>query len=251
MRKPLQGVWNIIRFNWQFYVLSICFVLFLFGLKYFVDQQFYLPIKILILIIVLPVLISLFVSLYVYDLSSLYSLKWLNKLNIDKKKILINIHAGFDETSILLNKKFSDNDLIVYDFYNPQQHTEMSIKRARKAYPPYPNTKQISTSYIPLQRNYVDYIFLIFAAHEIRDDNEKIIFFSELNRILNSNGKIIITEHLRDISNFVAYNIGFFHFFGKHTWFKIFKKSNFIVSKKLKITPFITTFILEKNGNAS
>lgn len=251
VRKPLQGVYNIIRFNWPFYVWAIVAVFILIILKYFILQSLHECINILILIIVVPVSVSLLISLYVYDLSPLYSLNWSNDLNVGKNKTIINIHAGFDETSILLDKKFPDNELIVYDFYDPAKHTEASIKRARKIYPAFVNTLPINTSAIPLQNNTVDFIFLIFAAHEIRNNDEKIIFFKELNRVIKPKGEIIITEHLRDAPNFLAYNIGFFHFFGKHAWSNIFKQSNFVVAKQVKITPFVTAFILKKNGSAS
>ncbi len=41
---------------------------------------------------------------------------------------------------------------------------------------------------------------------------KELSFFNELNRVLKPNGQIVVTEHLRDLNNFLAYNIGFFHF---------------------------------------
>ena len=137
---------------------------------------------------------------------------------------MVNIHAGFDETSILLSTKFPDAELIVFDFYDPEKHTEVSIKRARKAYPSYPNTKKIITSTIPLGDSCADKIFVTLAAHEIRDDNERIIFFKELYRILKTGGQIFVTEHHRDLYNFIAYTIGFFHFHSYSTWTNTFRR---------------------------
>ncbi|MEO7045031.1 MAG: methyltransferase, partial [Ferruginibacter sp.] len=97
----------------------------------------------------------------------------------------------------------------------------------------------------------IDKIFTILSAHEIRDDKERVSFFEELHRVLNSTGQIIVTEHLRDTANFLAYNIGFFHFHSKATWLKTFQLSGFQIVNEIKITPFITTFILEKNGTTS
>ena len=64
------------------------------------------------------------------------------------------------------------------DFYEPQKHTEVSIKRARKAYPPSPDTKHVKSTLLPLADKSVDNLFVIFSAHEIRDSNERISFFS-------------------------------------------------------------------------
>lgn len=76
-------------------------------------------------------------------------------------------------------------------------------------------------------------------------------FFNELKRILKPKGEIVITEHLRDVSNFLAYNIGFFHFYSKSTWLKIFKSAELNMQKEEKLTSFISTFTLSKNGTTS
>ncbi len=68
--------------------------------------------------------------------------------------------------------------LQVFDFYDPHLHTEISIKRARKAYPAHPNTQSIQTSSIPLPNEVADSIFLVLAAHEIRNHAERARFFA-------------------------------------------------------------------------
>ena len=94
-------------------------------------------------------------------------------------------------------------------------------------------------------------MFLILAAHEIRNDVERIVFFKQLQKALTSTGKIIVVEHQRDIANFIAYNFGFFHFHSLKKWKATFKSSNLSIEKEFKITPFISTFILTKNGITS
>lgn len=247
VRKPFQGVVNIVLFNWHLYVIALCFT---FSLL-FVNSQVENPFKSIIYIFCLLVFgitfISLFTSFYVYDVSNLYNLNWIEKNN--EEKIILNINAGFDETSELLQDKFETAELIALDFYNPKKHTEVSIKRARKAYPPFPNTKKIETKNLKLENDSADKIIIIFSAHEIRDENERILFFKELHRIIKPTGQIYVTEHLRDIPNFLVYNIGCFHFYSKATWKKIFKESNLTITKETKLNPFVSTFILDKNGN--
>jgi len=246
MRQPFQGVWNIMRFNWQFYVLSGGFLLLLIVLYNYLDMPLRLYLLIVGLLVLLPVIISLSVSYYVYDLSGLYELKWIDN-NIPNDKIrMVNINAGFDETSVLLQQKFPNAQLEVLDFYDPKKHTEVSIKRARKAYPPFPGTISVATDHLPIADSTADKIFVIFAAHEIRNDNERIIFFRELKRLMKPTGEIIITEHLRDLANFMAYNIGFMHFYSKPTWLSIFGAAGLTVKKEQKLTPFISSFTLTK-----
>ena len=250
MRKPFQGVWNIIRFNWHYYALSASIIVVTLILQCYFNSLS-VAANILVLIIICSTLISLLVSSYIYDFSDLYKLSWLNNLKQGEKERIININAGFDETSNLLKKKFKNSELLVADFYDPAKHTEISIKRARRAYPPFPNTQLVSTMHLPIEDSSVDKVFTILSAHEIRNDEERITFFREILRVLKPSGEVIVTEHLRDTANFFAYNIGFFHFHSQASWEKTFHLSGLILAKEIKITPFITTFILEKNGTAS
>lgn len=248
MRKPFQGVWNIIRFNWQFYVLAIISIVVLLLLRKNFTVALLVVCNTLAILIISSILISLLVSCYIYDFSNLYRLSWLDNLPLKINGRIANINAGFDETSNLLKDKFANSELIVFDFYDPNKHTEISIKRARKVYPPYPNTQQVTTDHLPLDDNSTEKVFAILSAHEIRSDKERNYFFQELHRVLSPTGQIIVTEHLRDTVNFLAYNLGAIHFYSKQKWLQTFHASGLIVAEEIKITPFITTFILVKNG---
>lgn len=246
IRKPFQGIMNIVRFNWHFYLMSLSFVLLVFLLANrltTVDIFFYI-IGFFALIISV---VSLSVSWYVYDLSGLYNFKWLSPSS--NEECIVNINAGFDETSGLLSHRFPNAETIVLDFYDPLKHTEISIKRARKAYPVFPGTQQVSTIKLGIREESADKIFLILSAHEIRNEKERIGFFKELNLTLKPGGKIFVVEHLRDLPNFLAYNIGFFHFHSKPTWLKTFDAAQLEIQAELKETPFISTFILKKSGD--
>lgn len=243
MRKPFQGVWNVARFNWHFYVFALA-VLLLILLGGIFIESFRIFSAILFCAALGATLATLFVTYYVYDLSELYNLSWANDANTKEK--IVNINAGFDETSELIERKFENSELFVFDFYDASKHTEISIKRARKAYPPYPNTRQIDASKIPLADDSTDKIFAILSAHEIREAEERNVFFAELRRILKPNGRIFVVEHLRDTANFLAYNIGFFHFHSKNAWLENFHSARLEVEREIKITPFISTFVLKK-----
>ena len=178
-------------------------------------------------------------------------MKWLQQINFNSTKTIANINAGFDETSAILQSKFQNSGLHVLDFYDPEKHTEVSIKRARNLYPSYPGTISIDTKNLNFNDAEMDVVFLIFAAHEIRNQDERIAFFKELNRVLKADGKIILVEHLRDFANFLAFNIGFFHFFSKTNWTNTIQNSNLKIESETKLTPFTSLFILSKNGITS
>lgn len=246
-RKNFQGVLNILSFNRHFYVIGILVLFLIITLCFYFDVP-----KILIWIIsgafLYGLLMPLIISAYVYDFSGYYDFKWFKDLQIidsDKTQI-VNINAGFDETSFTIKDKFSKSNLQVFDFYNADEHTEPAIIRARKISNQYLNTKQINTNYIPLNDNAVDVIFLLSAIHEIRKDDEKILFLKECKRICKQNGKVIIVEHLRDVPNFFAFSVGFAHFFSQKTWMNVFKKAGFTSISERKFTSFMSIFTLEK-----
>ncbi|HEY2726849.1 MAG TPA: methyltransferase [Parafilimonas sp.] len=212
----------------------------------FLNPAFQIVITMVVVLTIASILISLAVTFYIYDYSSLYTLDWLNKLNIKKNSSIINIHAGFDETSESIQHKFSPKFFKIFDFYDPQKHTEISIKRARKRGYIFPGTKTIDTEKSQFNSQKVDYIFLLLAAHEIRNDGERITFFLKLQSLLNRDGKIIVAEHLRNIPNFFAYNIGTFHFFSKYKWKSTFEAAGFNTVSEIKINKFMTAFILNQ-----
>lgn len=251
IRSPFEGVWNVVRFNWHFYAIAVGVMIGLGCADFFLPPLLQILNRLAMAGALATTLVSLLASYYIYDVSDLYRFHWLKALPIPSQASVANVHAGFDETSILLQKHFSQARLQVFDFYNPAQHTEVSIQRARKAYPPFPNTQTVETHHIPLADSEIDIFFVILSAHEIRQDAERVVFFNELKRILKPDGCIVVIEHLRDMPNFLAYNIGFMHFLPRKAWLQTFRDSALCITRTFKITPFINIFVLQKNGTTS
>jgi ubiquinone/menaquinone biosynthesis C-methylase UbiE len=245
-RRKFQGVLNILSFNRHFYVIGfLVLFLILVVCTYFEVSSFFL--WMVLGAFLYGLLMPLIISAHVYDFFSYYNFDWFKELNIldDPQTQIININAGFDETSFSIEKKFPKSNLQVFDFYNEKKHTEPAIIRARKVSRLYPNTKQISTNHIPLKENSVDVVFLLSAIHEMRKDEEKIVFLKECKRVCTPKGKVIVVEHLRDIPNFFAFSVGFTHFFSKKTWLKVFEQAQFTSISERKFTPFMSIFKIE------
>ena len=242
-RRKFQGVLNILSFNRHFYVFGLI-ALALIITSYMVFNWPGLLFWIVISAFLYGLIMPLVVSAYVYDYSGFYNFNWLKNLNpedSDTKKIL-NINAGFDETSFIIKNIFPQAGLNVFDFYDAERHTEPAIIRARKVSLVYPNTQQIITNLIPFENNSVDIIFLLSAVHEIRSQEEKIQFLKECLRVCKQNGKVIMVEHLRDLPNFLAFSVGFTHFFSKRVWKKAFGEAGFSTFAETKFTPFMSIF---------
>lgn len=243
-RGAFQGVLNIVRFNWHLYAAGFLF----FSVWMILCPYLGLPGLFAVVTAILffwTMVVSLVVSWFVYDRSHLYETGWLKKLDIEPGTI-VNIHAGFDETSALLSLTFPMAALQVMDFYDPDRHTEVSIRRARRAYPSAPGTIRINTSSPPVCARTLDAAFLIFAAHEIRDERERRLFLSCLRDGLVPGGKLVVVEHLRDWRNFLAYTVGFFHFFSAAQWKADFSAAGLMIRSQDGITPFVRVYVLER-----
>ncbi|PTB96150.1 methyltransferase type 11 [Marivirga lumbricoides] len=242
-RRKFQGVLNILSFNRHFYVIGLS-VLALIILTFLFFNLPHAWLWLVVAAFFYGLIMPLIVSAYVYDFSGYYDFNWLDTLNLPQSKPMqiVNINAGFDETSFILKSKFQESDLNVYDFYNAQQHTEPAIVRARKVSQVYPGTAQISSNKIPLADQSVDLVFLLSAVHEIRSHTEKVAFLKECHRICKPEGRVITVEHLRDTPNFFAFSIGFTHFFSRNTWKKAYKEAGFTTMAESKLTPFMSVF---------
>lgn len=247
-RRPFQGVANIVRFNWHFYFFSLLAFTTILLLRHFLPEEFR-PVAVWgAIFFSLTIIVSLAVSYFVYDHSNLYDLQWLPNSDFNK---LLNINAGFDETSEIIKRKFPNVDLTICDFYDEAKHTEVSVRRARAAFPPPISTVKVSTHKLPFHDATFDNSLAILSAHEIRNKAERVQFFKELDRVTKPTGNIYVTEHLQDLHNFMGYTIGFLHFHSKSTWLETFQLANLTIKSEIKTTPFITTFILSRNGDAS
>lgn len=242
-RRKFQGALNILSFNRHFYIAGLGVLAALIVSYLFIDWSpilFWLIIAAFLYGLIMP----LIVSAYVYDFSGYYSFHWLKKLarNDEKVKLIVNINAGFDETSFIIKNRFPYSDLKVFDFYNARQHTEPAIKRARKVSLAYPNTEQIASDLIPLKDNTADIVFLLSAVHEIRSTEEKVQFLKECYRLCKPDGKVIMVEHLRDFPNFLAFSVGVTHFFSRSVWKNAFERAGFSSFQETKFTPFMSIF---------
>lgn len=246
-RGRFQGIKNIIYFNWHFYIIFLLIVLGGINILLIIPFPYAVYLKVFLWISTLSTLVSLIVSWLLYDQSDLYRFHFVKDLTGLQ---VLNIHAGFDESSAILKEK-SPSLLAIADFYDPQKHTEISIKRARKMYPNREDCIPIKSNHLPFENNYFDRVFLIFSAHEIRNREERKTFLKELLRILHPDGEVLLLEHRRDWKNFLVYNIGFFHFYSEKEWLNNFKQAGFKLEEKQGIHQLITAYKFKKNGSTA
>ena len=252
VRKPFQGLVNIVRFNWHFYALALGLVLALGLAARLLPAPLGRYAGLGMVLVAAPMLVSLAVSTYVYDFAGLYELGWLPAHCVPAPgATVLSVSAGFDEISPVLRQHWQPKQLLAVDFYDPARHTEVSIRRARQAYPLPPGALHVSTRALPLATATTDTTVAFLAAHEVRDAAERAAFFAELRRVTRPGGAIIVVEHLRDTANFLAYTIGFLHFHARRSWLATYQAAGLRVAQEVKITLFITAFILRADADSA
>lgn len=247
-RKSFTGVINIIKFNKHFYITAALSIVLLIGMVSFTETEYadyFFTVSAFIFALTIS---SLAVSYYVYDVSDLYTCNWIE--NKGSGELFVNIVAGYDETTPILKSIFPDKKVHTLDFYTSIPNLEVSLKRARFYTQEGHESYAVAYHNLEMDENIADKVFVIFSAHELRKDDDKILLMKEVYRVLKPEGELYIVEHLRDFANFCAYTIGFFHFFSKRTWMNVFEQASLTVKNELKVTPFVSVFILKKNGNS-
>src|SRR4051812_24476391 len=103
-RRKFQGVLNILSFNRHFYVIGLLGLAVLLAILFLIHAQA-MFFWVVIAAFAYGLLMPLLVSAYVYDFSGYYELNWLKHVVSDPEKItsIVNINAGFDETSFILS----------------------------------------------------------------------------------------------------------------------------------------------------
>lgn len=247
MRSSAQGVKNIIRFNWPYYALVLALAAGLLIASRYLASPWSECCIVASILTLIPTLISLVVSFWIYDRSGLYDLVWLQGIDVQGAKDIVTLNAGLDEVSDSLARAFPNSQLRCFDFFDPTKNNEPSIERAKASGVGIDRSIAVQTQLLPNEDQDCDLAFLFMSAHEIRDRSERIVFFKEIKRALRPHGKIVVVEHLRDPANFMAYTIGAFHFLSAHEWLATFDGASLRVAGHEKHTPFVSVYVLEKD----
>ena len=243
------GALQIIRFNWPYYIVAavVSAAAFLCVSLWPLPAPVRLSVMFIAIVPIAMAVLSIVVSHYVYDRSDLYRWSWLRDLFGVLPERWVNIHAGLDQTTDALRQVFPSDSSRTWDIFQKDRMTEPAIERARREYSGVSSgAEKADAGSLPSGDGTADAVFVIFAAHEIRALATRNRFFSELYRILRTDGRVVLIEHLRDWPNFLAYGPGVVHFYPRSEWVRLAHESNLEIAKELKKTPFVRCFVLRK-----
>ena len=246
VRRPWQGVLQILQFNWRYYSSTAAVVAVALLAAPFLPRL----LRVGLLIGVAPALFwmvsSLLVSHYVYDRFPLYDLSWITRVVSRSPRRWLNIHCGLDETSSLLADFFPGAAFDVADIFDPRVMTEPSITQAQHIGPAAIAATTARFDDLPFGPGAFNAVFCFFAAHELRLARQRATLFLEIARVLAPGGELILMEHSRDGWNFLAFGPGFLHFFSQSAWRRTATQAGFLVQSEFSRTPFVRVYILRR-----
>lgn len=82
------------------------------------------------------------------------------------------------------------------------------------------------------------------AAHEIRHPQRRESLFKEIARIVAPDGRVVVVEHLRNLSAALAFGPGLFHFYPRGEWVRLARAARLTIAEEFHITPFVHVFVL-------
>lgn len=244
-RSRFRGLRRVIVFNWPLYAFAVILALALpmVAVLPFIEPHYSTVLSLIAVAVSMQTVASLIASHWVYDLSSISKWSWLAKVAGSPVRIL-TVNAGYDETDGRIFEIFPASEILSVDLYASLERKEPSIVRAQKLFPAKTEPVATSISQWTVADRSIDLLLVAFAAHEVRNHEDRVTLFSEMRRVLADSGRIVLIEHVQDLANFLAYNIGALHFLKYSDWTRCAEAANLRIDNQSKITPFVRVFEL-------
>ncbi len=247
----IQGMWQIIRFNPWFYVAAFGLI----GLGGWLQpwawpglpQWMQSGIHLGFWLGCWWAIASLLVSHWIYDRSDWPEGGWLQTaLGGGEPQRVLNVHAGFDETSERLRRWLPGTEVISLSLFDPLRLTERSIHRAASYRPSATDELVGSPEHWPLPKSSFDLVCFLLSAHEYRTGQERSDLLLRAKEALNQRveSRVVIAEHVRDLANFIAFGPGFTHFHSVARWTEAWTAAGLVLETSQRVTPFLRVWTL-------
>jgi SAM-dependent methyltransferase len=187
-------------------------------------------------------------SWLVYDRSELYGYGWLDALLPQAPSVHVVVGTGLDEASAPLAARWPASRQISVDLYDPAVMTEGSVRRARRRVPPPPHAVPGRPDALPVPPAMADAVFLVFAAHELRQARARERLFAECARALRPGGRLVLVEHLRDGANRAVFGPGAWHFLPRAEWLRLAAHAGLRPAVERRVAGLVTAFAFAKRG---
>jgi SAM-dependent methyltransferase len=233
-RPLLDGTVKVVRFNWPKYVAVLLIVA---AASAWTASNLYVTGSFLLWGVAAAAAIltstSLAATWWVYDHKRIYDLVCIGLGSVGSYAA---VHAGFDDASPHLERSIGYEPVAVVDL---QVTPRGSLRRARIE----PLSRRAGIRSLPFESGSLDTIFMTFAAHEVRPLPDQRALFAELQRVLGSGGRLVVTEHMLDRATVAVYGPGALHFQPAMTWMRRAREQRFDLVKDDRLTPFVRRLV--------
>ncbi|MBI1877107.1 MAG: class I SAM-dependent methyltransferase [Chloroflexi bacterium] len=174
-------------------------------------------------------------SYFVYDRGSRHEYDRLAELGrLAQANVIVDITCGKLRGTRGILPNFKGGHYFLIDIYNAEKMPDAALRRAREMEPPLQAERRIyqrpgKANSLPLPHNWADVIYCSFSLHELQDAADRDALFTEFERVLKPDGRLLIAEHGRDLLNFAAFGPGAFSFFSPATWSKHMAKAGLTI----------------------
>jgi len=241
--RPVRAI-DVIWFNWPTYLGAILVIVV--GIAVLaspgVPAPLRVPVAIGIALTAWWLLASSLVSWWVYEGSGVTRWRWLGSVVTSPPSSWLNVTTGFDDTSEPLAVVFPDGGGTSIDVFDPHARHDGPALRARRTRPPRGLTAAPGGP-LPAAAGSFDAVFLLMAAHEIRDGGNRRALLAETARVLRPTGRVVLVEHLRNLVNAIVFGPGVPHFLGRATWLADASAAGLRLVEDRSLTPFASRLV--------
>jgi SAM-dependent methyltransferase len=232
----MNGVRQILLFNWPKFVL--CVVLAGIALVLPFPQPWRLFVHGAALVGLGWVALGVLLGWLVYDVSRLYDWSWIFVVLPYSPRRYAVLSTGLDEISGRLAELLPGSEATLFDLYD-STNKDGSIRRARKLVTPPDGMRRAVPAHLPVADGCFDAVFVVFAAHELRDPGDRRALFGEIARTLRPGGRLVLVEHCRDAANILAYGPGAWHFYPRSEWLRLAAGARLTLVAEGAMTPLV------------
>lgn len=180
---------------------------------------------------------SLVASWWIYDRSELYRWDWLRQAARAPRRVLV-VHAGLDEASAPVRATWPDAEVSALDVHGGLGRTTAPLRLARRHQPGAATAGQLAPAN--------DLVVAFLAAHELRSPDDRVQLLRTLHDHLAVGGRLVLVEHVRDVTNALAFGPAIGHFYPVAEWRRVIQRGGLQLVAERRITPFVVVLTAER-----
>lgn len=178
---------------------------------------------------------------WMFDRSRLLDWRWLREEFNTPPAHFVAITAGVEIAAIAWHEIFPNSHVEALDIFDPRVMPASAIARAHQS-----TGRAANACSLPVASGSVDAVFVVLAAHEIRDQDRRVVFFHELARITSPTGQCLLIEHPRTIWSALAFGPGHWHFYPRSVWQQLAQETGWAIVRQRSFSPFVDAYVLQR-----